>query len=208
MAAVFVDYDGTITDIDTFDVLVRRAAGADAWTAFERKLDAGHLTLRETLAGQAALIRATLDEADELLSSEVRFDPTFGAFAERVTMLGHSLAIVSSGVAPLIRRALERNALAHLELIANEVEVLPSGWRLVFRGDSDNGTDKAALVEAARARGDRTVYIGDGWSDVDAALKSDLRYVKRGRTLERYLTARDVPFLPFSRFSEIDPAGF
>jgi len=27
MATVFVDYDGTITDLDTFDMLERRAAG-------------------------------------------------------------------------------------------------------------------------------------------------------------------------------------
>jgi hypothetical protein len=36
--AIFVDYDGTITDVDTFDVLVRSVAGDETWQRFEDEL--------------------------------------------------------------------------------------------------------------------------------------------------------------------------
>jgi 2-hydroxy-3-keto-5-methylthiopentenyl-1-phosphate phosphatase len=208
MASVFVDYDGTITDLDTFDVLVRQVAGVGVWAAIESHLTSGRSTLRETLQRQASHVRLDLDAADRLLRAEVRFDPTFAAFAGRCVALGHDLTVVSSGIAPLIRRALARNGLAHVALVANEVDAHPAGWRIHFEGDCDNGTDKLALVRAARERGSRTVYIGDGWSDLDAAEASDLRYAKRGRSLEQYFSESGLAFIPFSSFAEIDPATF
>ena len=38
MLAVFVDFDGTITDVDTFDALVRAVAGDDVWNAIDGPL--------------------------------------------------------------------------------------------------------------------------------------------------------------------------
>jgi 2-hydroxy-3-keto-5-methylthiopentenyl-1-phosphate phosphatase len=52
-SAVFVDYDGTITDLDTFDVLVRHYAGDAAWQAIEESLQRGDVTLREALQTEA-----------------------------------------------------------------------------------------------------------------------------------------------------------
>ena len=149
-----------------------------------------------------------VDDADAMLRREVRFDPTFAEFARRTLERGHEFKIVSSGIAPLIRKALERNDLAHLALVANEIHASPAGWRILFDGDSENGTDKVGLVRTAQRQGKKVVYLGDGWSDLDAALASDVRYVKTGRTLERELRARRVHFIPFTHFSEIDPATF
>jgi 2,3-diketo-5-methylthio-1-phosphopentane phosphatase len=201
---VFVDYDGTITDRDTLDVLVQRAAGDDAWLAIERRLMAGGLSLREALALQASLVRCSLDEADELLRSATAVDPTFAAFETACRASGIPLRIVSSGVEPLIRRSLARNGLAHIELVANDVDPHPAGWRLRFRDQSANGTDKRALVERAQRDGNAVVYIGDGISDYDASIAADVRFAKVGRSLHRHLTERRVPFVAFERFADID----
>jgi 2,3-diketo-5-methylthio-1-phosphopentane phosphatase len=203
---VFVDYDGTITDRDTLDVLVQRAAGDAAWGAIETKLKRGELSLRETLAQQAALVRCSLDEADAHLRATVAFDPSFGGFVAACAARGIPVHIVSSGVAPLIRRRLEHNGLGHLTLVANDVDPHPEGWRLRFRDDAcANGTDKHALVRAAQAGGQTVVYIGDGISDYDAAKAADHRFVKSGRSLHRHLSELGVSFVAFERFAEIDP---
>jgi HAD superfamily phosphoserine phosphatase-like hydrolase len=202
-SAVFVDYDGTITDADTFDVLVRRLVGDGPWNEIEGRLHRGELSLREALEREAELVRVSLDEAAALLEREVRFDPSFTAFVEACEANGLPVTIVSSGVEPLIRRALEREGLERLTVIANGVEARPAGWRLHFRDPVGNGTDKAALVSAARVRGARTIFIGDGRSDYDAALAADRAFVKREGHLERYLTQRGFPFESFSSFAEI-----
>jgi len=192
---------GTITDVDTFDVFVRHFAGDAPWLEIEQRLARGDITLREALALEASFVTASLDEADAVLQREVRFDETFGAFVAACEARDISIAVVSSGIEPLIRRALARHGLEHLALIANPVTIRPNGWRIDFRDESDNGNDKAGLVEAARARGEATIYIGA--SPTDAALAADRRFAKRGRNLERFLQREGVAFEAFSSFAEI-----
>ena len=152
---------------------------------------------------EASFVTATFDEADAVLQRKVRFDPTFAAFVAACEARDASLTIISSGIEPLIRRVLAREGLERLALVANPVTILPDGWRIDFRDESDNGNDKAGLVRAARAAGANTIYIGDGRSDYDAALAADRRFAKRGRNLESFLRREGVPFEAFSSFAEI-----
>ncbi len=206
MIEVFVDYDGTITDLDTFDVLVRAFTGAHRWEELEERLHAGHMTLREVLAAQAAGVHASLDEADALLRDGTRFDPTFAHFVRRCEREGAPLTVLSSGVQPLIERAFARNGLTGVRIVANGIDPSPNGWCFQFLDDSDNGHDKAADVRAARERGSGTVYIGDGPSDYEAALAADRRFAKADRALERFLESRDIAFTSFERFDQIEHA--
>lgn len=201
--AVFVDYDGTITDVDTSDVFVRHFAGDGAWDEIEARLNSGELSLRDAMALEISFVRGTLDDADALLRANVRLDPTLPGFVAYCEAAGYPLTVVSSGLEPLIRRALSRHGLAHVPVVANPVTPAPEGWRIEFRDDSANGNDKAALVRAAERRGYSTVFVGDGRSDYDAALAAGRRFAKRGRKLEEYLEQRGVPFERFSTFAEI-----
>lgn len=200
---VFVDYDGTITDLDTFDVLVRTYAGAHFWQEMDDRLVAGSMTLRDVLSAQAAAITASLDEADELLARETRFDPSFARFVTRCEERGVDLTVLSSGVQPLIDRAFARNGLSRVRVIANEIVISPQGWRFEFRDDSENGHDKAAAVRKAREAGAHTVYVGDGASDFEAALAAHERFAKSGRALELYLRERGIAFVSFTSFDDV-----
>jgi 2-hydroxy-3-keto-5-methylthiopentenyl-1-phosphate phosphatase len=202
--SVFVDYDGTITDLDTFDVLVRAYAGADLWSSLETRLEAGSMTLREVLAAQAAAIHVSLDEADALLERETRFDPAFAPFVSWCEQNGIALCVLSSGVQPLIERAFARHGLERVEIRANGIDPSPAGWRFQFRDDSDNGHDKAADVRAAREAGSFTVYVGDGPSDYEAAAIADVRFAKAGRGLERYLRAHGMAVTSFDSFASLE----
>jgi len=166
------------------------------------------LTLREVLAAQARFVTLSLDEADAYLAQRTRFDPAFKPFVETAEAHGATVTILSSGVAPLIERALVRNGVAHVRALANDIRVSPFGWEMLFRDESDNGHDKRADVVAAAAAGASTVYIGDGFSDYDAALAADRRFAKRGRALETYLRSRNVAFTPFTHFNEVQEALF
>lgn len=206
MLSVFVDYDGTITDLDTFDVLVRTYAGAHLWHALEQRLEAQTMTLRDVLSTQAHAIGVSLDEADALLARETHFDPSFARFVAWCAANAVPLTVVSSGVQPLIERAFARNGISGIPILANGIDPSPQGWRFEFRDDSDNGHDKAAAVRTAREAGSYTVYVGDGPSDYEAALTADRRFAKAGRGLERYLRERGIAFTPFERFDEIRAA--
>ena len=208
MMRVFVDFDGTITDEDTFDALVKEFAGADVWQKHENDLHSGAMTLRQGLAANAQTLRCTIDEADEFIARNTRFDPTFAAFAARCQHEGVPLTILSSGLGPLIERALERNGLAHVPLISNGAIPHHSGWQMTFRDESENGHDKAIAVRQARSAGEYVVFVGDGISDLSAALEADRVFVRRGRALEGFLKARGVEFVPFDRFDDIEKELF
>ncbi len=200
---MFVDFDGTITDRDTFDVLVSHFAGGDAWHASEAGLRDGSLALREVLQLQASYVRGTLDEVAALLRREVRMDPAFAPFARACLAGGIDITVVSSGLEPIVRGRLHDAGVGDIPVIANGIEAAPDGWVIHFRDSVANGTDKAALVLAAKARGRRTIFIGDGVSDYDAALVADRRFAKAESALERFLSRRGVAATPFASFAEI-----
>lgn len=189
-------------------MLVRHYAGPGEWARYEAHLQAGSMSLRETLAAQARFVRGTLEEADQLLAARTRIDPTFAEFSARCAAENVKLTIVSSGIAPLIERALARNGLQHVPVLANDVSTeAAAGWQMLFRDESLNGHDKAAAVREASLRG-KVAYAGDGYSDYEAALAAQRRFAKRGRSLERYLRDCGVAFTAFSSFAEVESALF
>jgi HAD superfamily phosphoserine phosphatase-like hydrolase len=206
--AIFVDYDGTITDVDTFDVLVRSVAGDVTWQRFEDELASGTITLRDVLAREAAMIRMSRMEALAFLERHAAVDPAFPAFVRAARLHGAEVCVVSSGLGPIIAPALERAGVDDVTVYANDVAFEPDGWQMTFLDDSANGHDKAARVRAARASGARTVYVGDGVSDYEAALAADLRFAKKGRALERYARERGIACTSFASFDEIERALF
>jgi HAD superfamily phosphoserine phosphatase-like hydrolase len=202
--AFLVDFDGTISDLDTFDVLVRHFAGDAAWHETERGLRDGSLSLREVLQLQAAHVRGSFDEVSALLRSRVALDPSFAPFVAACRARDIPVTVVSSGIEPIVRGRLAEIGLGDLPLIANGIVADPAGWRIEFRDPVGNGTDKVAVVRAAQAAGRRAAFVGDGRSDYAAALAADYRYAKRGLNLERYLRAEGVAFTPISSFADID----
>jgi HAD superfamily phosphoserine phosphatase-like hydrolase len=202
--AFFVDFDGTITDVDGFDALVHHFAGDDAWDAGERDLLAGRESLRDALARQTTYIRGTFEDVYAVHEREVGIDPTFAPFVERCEAANIPVTIVSSGIAPLIEARLAAIGLARLPVIAADVDVDPKSWTMRFRDASLNGTDKAAHVRAAQAAGIRVAFAGDGISDFDAALVADRCYAKAGRALGTFLRRRGAAFTTFANFDEIE----
>ncbi len=204
---VFVDFDGTITDVDTFDALVRDAVGDDIWDAVDAELMAGHRTLRETLALQASHISKSHAEALAFVEATATVDPAFEPFVRAARARGVEVCVVSSGVGAIIRATLER-AGVDVPVLANDVDFAAGGWTIDFIDDSANGHDKAAAVRRARAAGRATVFVGDGVSDFDAAHEAGRCFAKAGRALERYCRERGIPCTSFSSFAEIEAVLF
>lgn len=207
MLEVFVDFDGTITDVDTFDVLVRAVAGDEVWNAIDEALHAGTITLRDALAQQAAAVCLTRPETLAFMETHTKVDPAFGSFVAAVRAHGGTIRVLSAGIAAVIEDALARSGV-EVDVLANDVDFSPAGWTMAFVDATANGHDKAVHVRAARARGSHTVYVGDGISDFAAALEADERFAKADRALEAYCRERALACTSFRFFSEIERALF
>ncbi len=204
---IFVDFDGTITSVDTFDVLVARAASGSAlWDTLDSGLADGSLTLRDVLRREAASVRVDRALGERLWDEVAQVDPTFVPFVHEQRAQGATVSVVSAGIGSLIRRALSREGIDDLPIIANDVDYDPRGWTMQFFDDSEHGIAKERFVREARERGAFTVYIGDGVSDLLGASEADLRFAKRGLVLARYLEREGLSYSTFERFAEINAA--
>ncbi len=188
-----LDFDGTVTERDTLDLVLARFGDAEVYERAEAELDAGRMTLNDVISAEFATVTAPLDEVVAHVVEHARVRPGFGALARA----RHPL-VVSSGFHELIEPVLEREgALGAVELRANRVEALPEGWRVHFR--------VAEICEVCGEpckRGDlpngEVVYAGDGHSDYCASLAAARVFATGG--LARWLDGRGVAFTPLTDF--------
>jgi 2-hydroxy-3-keto-5-methylthiopentenyl-1-phosphate phosphatase len=199
-----VDFDGTITEQDVLDEIARTFGDDEVYREVDEALDRNGITLHEVLRREFEPVRAPLGEVVEWIHANARIRPGFGELVELARERGWRLVVVSSGFRQLIEPMLERAGIEGLELISNEVDPDPGGWRITFFdesrceicGEACKRTTVRSVVD-----GGEVVYVGDGYSDRCAAEDADLVFARRG--LAAYLTERGVPFEPFDDFFQI-----
>jgi 2-hydroxy-3-keto-5-methylthiopentenyl-1-phosphate phosphatase len=188
-----LDWDGTVTERDTLDLVLERFGDAAIYERVERALDAGRMTLNEVITAEFLTVTAPLEEVVAYVLEHARVRPGFAELARA----RHPL-VVSSGFHELIEPVLAREGvLGEVELRANRVEGRPDGWRVRFR-----------VAEACEVCGEPckradlpsggVVYAGDGHSDYCAALAAE-RVFATG-SLAPWLRKRGVTFTPLTDF--------
>ena len=190
---IVLDWDGTVTERDTLDLVLQEFGDPEVYERVESALGRT-MTLNDVISEEFATVTAPLDEVVSWLLEHVRIRPGFAELARAYRPL-----IVSSGFQELIEPVLEREGLLDaVELRANNVEARPGGWRVRFRvaqacpacGEPCKRGDLPAGVEV--------VYAGDSHSDLCAALAAD-RVFATGN-LARWLRERDIPFANLTDF--------
>jgi 2-hydroxy-3-keto-5-methylthiopentenyl-1-phosphate phosphatase len=188
-----LDFDGTVTERDTLDLVLSEFGDAKVYERAEPELDAGRMTLNEVISAEFATVTAPLDEVVAYVVEHARVRPGFAELARA----RHPL-VVSSGFHELIEPVLEREGvLDSVELRANRVDALPDGWQVRYRV-----AETCKVCGEPCKRGDlpdgEVVYAGDGHSDYCAALAAARVFATGG--LARWLDRRGVAFTPLTDF--------
>ncbi len=191
---VVVDWDGTVTEVDSLHLVLLEFGDERIYDAAENRLGR-ELTLHEVIALEFESVRAPLDEVVAWVRENVRVRAGFAELARDYQPL-----VVSSGFHEFIGPVLEREGL-ELDVVANRIDPRPEGWETQFRssepcpvcGEPCKREDVAGLGEF--------VYAGDGFSDRCVALQASRVFARDG--LARYLAQRSVPFEPFEDFYEV-----
>ena len=199
-----VDFDGTITQEDVLDEIARTFGDDEVYREVDEALDRNGITLHEVLRREFEPVRAPLGEVLEWVHANASIRPGFRELVELARARGWRVVVVSYGFRQLIEPMLERAGIQGLELVSNEVDPDPEGWRITFFdesrcevcGEACKRTTVRSMVD-----GGEVVYVGDGYSDRCAAEDADLVFARRG--LAAYLAKRGVPFEPFDDFFQI-----
>src|SRR5262245_37416326 len=129
---IVVDFDGTITERDTLDQMVRRHVPA-LYDEVEDDLHAGRISLRECIRREFEAIRGDHDRIVAEAVDAARVRSGFAEFVEAAEAAGHRVVVVSSGFESVIRPVLERAGAGDVEVLAHDVRFTPEATEVEFR---------------------------------------------------------------------------
>ena len=203
---VFCDFDGTISTVDTTDLVLSELASPE-WEALEADWRAGRITAAACMRGQIALIGGD-DAALDAVLDKVEIAEGFPAFAAWCAANDTPLTIVSDGVDYFIRRILARHGLAPLPVISNKLAGRAEARKLTQPNlregcAAGSGVCKCEATGRSMRQGAREtlVFVGDGRSDFCVSARADILFAKD--ELAAYAQGRGQAYLRFSDFHDV-----
>ena len=202
---VWFDFDGTISRQDVLDELVNRFSRNESWKLVEERWKAG-------LIGSEACLReefSLLDVSDDDLYAFVDQVEIDGGFIPLIELLRQNhvpFAILSDGIEKFIRRILSRFNAGDIEIRANRIARRNQQLHLVCPHRQEFCLSAAAHCKCSSAKNLRigqrkTVYIGDGRSDVCPARQADVVFAKG--VLANELATQQHAYIPYASLHEI-----
>jgi 2,3-diketo-5-methylthio-1-phosphopentane phosphatase len=177
-AAVFLDFDGTISTVDVGIHLLERTAPHDDWWELHEQYERGELGSRECIFDQWSLVRGTEPEL-RAIAAEVVIDPGFVPLVGALRDAGAEITVVSDGFGFYVHDVCDPLG---LRVLTNAIDFDAGELRFPHEDRccpcSTCGVCKQAPIKDARHQGLTTVLVGDGASDRKAALLADVVFAK------------------------------
>jgi len=199
--SVFLDFDGTMTVVDTGVHLLEHLSGDRSWLAIDELYGAGAIGSRECLEREWELLphdEAVLRDA----ARAVALDPDAERLIGDLRQAGAEVTVVSDGFGFYAEEVCRRLG---VPVLTNTVDW--STGTLEFPNldrccpCSSCGTCKQAPIKDARRRGRTAVFVGDGVSDRKAALLADVLFAK-GRLAE-WCEFSGVEYVEFDTLADV-----
>ncbi len=204
LPAIYCDFDGTITVEDAVDQLLAEHASPE-WRAIEQLWDDGLIGSRECLERQIACVGHFTPSAMTAFVNGLHIDPSFGRFARHVQLRRIPFSIVSDGFDLIIRSVLEKHEIRGIPVFSNHLAFSQNRLIATFPSSHPDCRSQAGLCKCrvlSRTVADtRTLYIGDGRSDLCACRNADTVLAK-GHLIE-CCRREGIPFVPFEDFDDV-----
>jgi 2,3-diketo-5-methylthio-1-phosphopentane phosphatase len=199
---LLLDFDGTLTDVDTLDLLVAEHAPA-IWAEAEHALTSGSMTLNEVIAFEFEHVRSTLEDALATLRSRVTLRPGLPELIAFCRERFIDPVVISSGFCELIEPVLAWGGV-RLPVVAHSATFSAAGTTVAFlqRRICEVCGEQCKRMELDRlAVGRQVAYVGDGWSDRCAAKAADVVFARA--SLAQHLADEGVPYVPFEDLADV-----
>ena len=198
----FIDFDGTITKVDTCVAMAKAFAPNDVQKIndlWEKK----EITSGECAGRILGAINANVEDLKKLLES-IEIDEYFKKFLAFCDDREYKWYILSDGYDFNIKTVLTRHGIENAQLFANSL-LYEDGFKMKSTYANplcgDCGSCKTELMEKLTEPGSQSVYIGDGFSDICPASRADLVFAKG--MLYRYCREHEIAAVKFHNFQDI-----
>ena len=201
---IFTDFDGTVTKIDSLNMVLDEYAISD-WRSIEDRVTAHELSEKEALQAEFDLVNTSLNNAIEFLDKNATIDSTFKSFVEWCKSNKIELIVLSGGFKEFIDSIFKKFGINDLEVHSNALNVKNGVWQVVQSNlpkikNLCNHCKTHHLVEAKK-NGFKTIYIGDGNTDRCPAENTDIVFAKS--SLAEYLKNKQMKFFDYKNFYDI-----
>ncbi len=204
MAFLFLlDFDGTITEVDTVEAMVAKFAKGD-WRSHNQLWEKKIIDTAEV----ARRVFASFDADEEAIRAFIdtmKVDPCFAAFVREVENRGDRLFIVSDGYDYLIEAILRREGLERVPYYANRMYINGRQFSMDpggIRPDCGKcGTCKRDVMETLRKPHETIVFVGDGYSDLCVSAYADVVFAKSH--LLAHCQKEGISCRPYENFADI-----
>lgn len=198
---ISIDFDGTVTDSDITDAIIKEFA-KPGWEEAERLWEEGVIGSRECLTMQMALIDAPIERFLEYIRG-FAIDESFVGFIGFLKEFHIPFGIISDGFQVVIESLLADTGLHGIPVYANQLVEGDRGLNALFpyaNKSCSSGMCKCKTAEGL-SNGLPIIHIGDGRSDFCLAEKA--AYVFSKRRLTDYCRTKGIPHSAFNNFKVI-----
>lgn len=205
MIEIFCDFDGTLTNVDTLDLLLQRFAPPQ-WRDLDRAMLARQISEREGLKLEMALIETPDVILHETLEAEIHPAEGIDDLIALTRRRGWPMQVVSGGLIGFAGTLWKKWGYDDIPLLANDHRRNTAGGIEVIEATTPRLRDncshcKSYHLQEALRRGSKIVYIGDGLTDYCPAQLAHRRYAKGN--LLNHLRQQNVPAIPYNDLRQV-----
>ncbi len=204
--AVVLDFDGTVTERDIGDAIVKRF-GLPGWDSLEDRFRKGEVVIRALWTREISRLPGDrVNDMTEFALETAKVRPGLRELVDYCKERGIYVEVASSGLEFYISGILRSNALADLPVACLTAEFSINGSsRLTMPAEltqcARNGMCKCARIWNLQNVGVRVIFVGDGASDVCAGPAADVLVARS--TLAKVAFDKGWAFSAFEDFHDV-----
>ncbi len=210
---IFCDFDGTFIKEDSLDVLFERYLPQCEITPLESKWKNGIIGSRDCISSLFEKVHKMTKDDVYFIADQLTLTDGLSEFLRYVSSINAKFYIISDGIDVIINRVLKNNDLANYveKTYSNKLRFDKNLARFRPHSQSEDFCDherkcalcKQTVVSRIINNGgtSRTIYIGDGKSDVNVALECEKVFATK--SLLQDSTIPETKKIPFNDFTTI-----
>jgi len=203
---IFLDFDGTITVNDVGEAIFKKFLSTEILKNIVEDLLADKISARECWENLCSSV-SDIDKSEFdkfILLQEV--DPTLHRFLDYCKSKEYEIFVLSDGFDYYIEKILQKENLDHLKSYCNRLTIANDGKLIpsfpFYSSECRNSANcKRNHIIDNSSEEDYSIFIGDGYSDMDAIQFVDFIFAKDD--LLKFCEKQRISYFPFKNFDDI-----
>lgn len=203
---IFLDFDGTITINDVGEAIFRKILNTDVVQNIVEDLLTDRISARECWENLCSTVSAIDRTEFDMFILSQKVDPTLYNFIDYCKVNEFQIIVLSDGFDYYVEKILQRENLDHLKSYCNRLTISNDGKLIpsfpFYNSECRNSANcKRNHIIDNSSEEDYSVFIGDGYSDMDAIQFVDFIFAKDD--LLKFCEKQRISYFPFKNFDDI-----